>query len=168
MGLTDSLTTGGATIGSLVPGVGTALGATIGGFIGSLVSLFDGGNPQADAITQKFVEYSANNGIFLNQNDVVHLLPANWGNPDNINYTAKVFDSYIQSIKNNTFSLNSFGGGYKPNHIITYDSTKDLNFNSASASSTSKFNLAGIFQNPFVVILLLGAGIFLISKGRSL
>lgn len=120
---------------SAIPVIGTGL-AVVDTLYDAVTSLF--GKSPKDIQNDKFVDslVTATQKIGytgFTHDDVVHLLPANWGTDRN--NAIQIFQTYldigagnglgvgglrITSYGQNIAPALNFGGGYKPNHVITY------------------------------------------------
>ncbi len=173
----------GAAIGSVVPGVGTAIGAAVGSFIPIFTSLF--GSPDSVAnnnFVDSIVKSAQAQGIVgLTHEDVVHLLPGNWG--ANQSAALQQFEPYIEIIKGNGLGLNNisikpgqdaeyilnFGGGYQPGHAIYYNpgSVQSVVNSGTGLPGGVQINTAG-FTSSIPKIIIIGIFIvFLFSQGKK-
>ncbi|MFM1756906.1 MAG: hypothetical protein RL621_1888 [Bacteroidota bacterium] len=141
----------------------------IGGVISALWSIF-GKSPSSiekDNFLDSLVAASQAMGFQgFSREDVLHLMPAGWGEPTGRQNAAIIFDGYLQNMKvlaigTNLSSYLNFGGGYRPTHAITYTGKNQYD------STTSQ---AGMFGNLGIGSLLLVGGLaymFLSSPSKK-
>ena len=127
-----------AAIGTAVlPGIGTIIGSVAGVLTSAFNILFGGSqNVSNNNFVNSILTSAQNLGIKgLTNEDIVHLLPGNWGN-DRSN-ALNVLDYYFGVIQGTKTGLNGqlltpgqdaeyqldFGGGYQPGHSIYYSPT---------------------------------------------
>ena len=142
---------GAAAIGTAVfPGIGTIIGSVAGALTAAVSILFGGSkNIANDNFVDSIVKAAQGAGIVgLTHEDVVHLLPGNWGT-DRTN-AMNVMDFYIGVIQGTKTGLNGqlltpgqdaeyqldFGGGYQAGHKIYY-SPNQVNSAIVKATQTS-------------------------------
>ena len=128
-----------AAIGTAVfPGIGTIIGSVAGVLTSAVNILFGGSNNISnDNFVDSIVKAAQGAGIVgLTHEDIVHLLPGNWGN-DRSN-ALNAFDGYLGVIQGTKPGLNGrlltpgqdaeyqldFGGGYQAGHAIYYSPSK--------------------------------------------
>ncbi len=169
-----------AAIGTAVlPGIGTIIGSVAGVLTSAFNILFGGSqNVANNNFINSILTAAQNLGIVgLTSDDVVHLLPGNWGN-DRSN-ALNVFDYYLGVIQGTKTGLNGqlltpgsdaqyqldFGGGYQAGHSIYYQPSK-VSSQIVAATQTSGIptsNQSSIIPSGNTGnILLIGAGIFLL------
>ena len=116
----------GAASGSALGPIGTGVGAAVGFVAGIFSGENNAGNTSNATLLKNLVNYANQNGVNLNTDDVLHMLPGNWGSPDMYQEDAQYIMQYVQEIKNGTLNYSgAFGGGYLPTHSITYNKSQD-------------------------------------------
>ena len=168
-----------AAIGTAVlPGIGTIIGSVAGVLTSALNILFGGSkNVSNNNFVDSIVKSAQNLGIIgLTHDDVVHLLPGNWGT-DRSN-ALNVFDYYLGVIQGTKTGLSGslltpgsdaeyeldFGGGYQAGHPIYYQPSKvSPQIIAATQTTLPTSNQSSILPSGNVSnILLIGGGIILL------
>lgn len=171
----------GAALGTAVfPGVGTIIGSVAGVLTSALNILFGGSkNISNDNFIDSIVTSAKNVGIIgLTHEDIVHLLPGNWGT-DRSN-AVNVFDYYLGVIQGTKTGLSGnkitpgqdaeyeldFGGGYKAGHQIYYNpnaiSTPILNQITPTGVTIPGSNQSSILPTSNTNLLLIAGGVVLL------
>ena len=157
----------GSAFGTVIPGVGTIIGGTVGSVIGVFTSLF--GNSQ-DTANNQFIDQLVASAQSLGfsgftHEDVVHLMPGGWGN--NYTYAKQIFQDYLNLANSHPANTNlvpyfAFGGSYTPGHEILYNppvNQTSIGGGTSINTSQTSTNTAGF--GTIGIILIIGIGFFI-------
>lgn len=148
-----------------IPGAGEVFN-----FIGGLF-----GHNHDDEIVNQLSQMQGQYGFNLTHDQIIHLLPADWGNPDNWNRTATVFIRQLQLLASWLDAGKSadkfvWGGNFKPGAVSynptvpTFTPPPTPPDGSGGGSQPTK---AGLFDNPLILLGLVGIAFVMFSGNKK-
>jgi hypothetical protein len=136
------------------------------------------GSNHDDEIVNQLSQIQGQYGFNLTHDQIIHLLPADWGNPDNWNRTATVFIKQLQQLAswlsagNSASAYTGWGGNFQPGAVSynaavpTFTPPPAPSGGSSGGPGGSQPKQAGLFDNPLILLGLVGIA-FVMFSGKS-